>query len=183
MEAALESLIERGIEATTIDQVARDAGVARTTVYRRYPDKNQLLIAAIKHGHDQLPLPPAPAEPTIEDVINALAIALADPRGRRLIRRNAYSLRDHPDLERSYRAASIQAREDAILDALTRAHRAGRFPPDSDPVMIQTLLLASITFHLFNYDDQRTESEIRDYFTAVLKHLGYRNKASKGSRR
>lgn len=174
LEAALESLIERGIEATSIDQVARDAGVARTTVYRRYPDKNQLLIAAITRSHEQLPLDPAPAEPTVEDMINAFAIALADQRGRKLARRMSSSLRDHPDLERAYRAASIQAREDAIRDVITRAHRAGRFPTDHDPAVIQVLLMGSITFHLLSYDDHCTEDELRDYFMAVLAHLGYR---------
>ena len=47
LEAAKRLLHGVGYARLTIDAVARDAGVARTTVYRRYRDKAELVSAAI----------------------------------------------------------------------------------------------------------------------------------------
>lgn len=48
LETTHRLLRELGYDRLTIDAVARDAGVARTTVYRRYRDKADLVSAAIQ---------------------------------------------------------------------------------------------------------------------------------------
>jgi AcrR family transcriptional regulator len=48
LETAHRLLREHGYDRLTIDAVAREAGVARTTVYRRYQDKADLVSAAIQ---------------------------------------------------------------------------------------------------------------------------------------
>lgn len=48
LETAHRLLRERGYDRLTMDAVAREAGVARTTVYRRYRDKGDLISAAIE---------------------------------------------------------------------------------------------------------------------------------------
>ena len=47
LRAAAEVLRERGIQRMTVPGVAAAAGVAKTTVYRRYPTPTQLALAAI----------------------------------------------------------------------------------------------------------------------------------------
>jgi len=44
---ALEMLREKGYRALNVDEVAERAGVAKTTVYRRWPTKAALVSAAI----------------------------------------------------------------------------------------------------------------------------------------
>src|SRR5579859_3022916 len=48
LETAHRLLREVGYDRLTMDAVAREAGVARTTVYRRYRDKAELVSAAIE---------------------------------------------------------------------------------------------------------------------------------------
>ena len=48
LETAHRLLREQGYDRLTIHAVAREAGVARTTVYRRYRDKADLVSAAIQ---------------------------------------------------------------------------------------------------------------------------------------
>ena len=48
LETTHRLLREEGYDRLTIDAVAREAGVARTTVYRRYKDKADLVSAAIE---------------------------------------------------------------------------------------------------------------------------------------
>lgn len=47
LETAHRLLREQGYDRLTMDAIAREAGVARTTVYRRYRDKADLVSAAI----------------------------------------------------------------------------------------------------------------------------------------
>jgi AcrR family transcriptional regulator len=48
LNATHRLLREQGYNRLTMDAVARAAGVARSTVYRRYKDKADLVSAAIK---------------------------------------------------------------------------------------------------------------------------------------
>src|SRR5213080_33094 len=52
LETAKRLMREQGYERMTIDGVAKQAGVARTTVYRRYRDKAELVSAAIDSLRD-----------------------------------------------------------------------------------------------------------------------------------
>jgi AcrR family transcriptional regulator len=48
LRAAVELLTEVGVEATTMSAVIERSGVARATVYRRWPNREELLIAALR---------------------------------------------------------------------------------------------------------------------------------------
>ena len=54
--AARQLLEERGVEGTTIDGIARRAGVARATVYRRWPNKDALVAQLIRDFDPKLPV-------------------------------------------------------------------------------------------------------------------------------
>lgn len=47
LEAAIEAFLERGVANTTLEQVARRAGVTRGAVYWHFQDKNDLFCALI----------------------------------------------------------------------------------------------------------------------------------------
>jgi AcrR family transcriptional regulator len=48
LTAALQELAEHGIAGMTIESVALRAGVSKVTVYRRWPDKIALVLAALE---------------------------------------------------------------------------------------------------------------------------------------
>ena len=47
LDATLRMLGTQGVAGTTIEGVAADAGVGKTTIYRRWPTKTDLILAAI----------------------------------------------------------------------------------------------------------------------------------------
>jgi AcrR family transcriptional regulator len=49
LDSTLAVLGEHGYEGMTIDLVAAHAGMARATVYRRWPTKTDLVVAAVSH--------------------------------------------------------------------------------------------------------------------------------------
>lgn len=48
LETAVEVLLERGADEVTAVNVAEEADVARTTIYRHWPDQRSLLLATIE---------------------------------------------------------------------------------------------------------------------------------------
>src|SRR6201995_6119515 len=47
-KAAAELMLQRGYDRTTVDDVADRAGVGKATVYRRWPSKEDLAVAAME---------------------------------------------------------------------------------------------------------------------------------------
>lgn len=71
LEVALAMLRELGYRELTVDAVAEHAGVAKTTVYRRWPTKGALIAAA-------MPSPTAPHTGSLEKDLIAAIEALRD---------------------------------------------------------------------------------------------------------
>lgn len=113
--AVLELLRSRGPLAVTIEAVAAESGVAKTTIYRRYRNREALLAAVVDESAAPQPIPAGldardtiawvlrNARDTIEDVIGRGTIAGvlmgADREATepllRMIRTTAAPLRDH----------------------------------------------------------------------------------------
>ena len=49
LDAAWAEVTDRGYDAMTIDAVAVRAGTSRAVLYRRWPNKQELVLAALKH--------------------------------------------------------------------------------------------------------------------------------------
>ena len=78
--AARRCYLERGISATGMKEVADSAGLARSTVYRYFPGRDDLLVATIKGEMEQLNALirrklaryPAPADQLVEGLVLAV---------------------------------------------------------------------------------------------------------------
>ena len=74
-------LLERGWEATSIDEISRQSGVAKRFLYARYPDKSALFFAAVAQFRDeQIGALGTLVEPPddVEEGLHALATQLFD---------------------------------------------------------------------------------------------------------
>lgn len=56
LDAAWDELVERGYAGFTMDAVAQRAGTSRPVLYRRWPDRNHLVRAAVVHASARSPL-------------------------------------------------------------------------------------------------------------------------------
>jgi AcrR family transcriptional regulator len=80
--AALELLRTKGPRAVTVEAVAARADVAKTTIYRRYRDRQEMLAAALT-SLTQPPPPPdtSAAEPILQWLIDQCYRAIEDGIG------------------------------------------------------------------------------------------------------
>jgi AcrR family transcriptional regulator len=78
LNATLRMLGTQGVAGTTIEGVAAEAGVGKTTIYRRWPTKTDLILAAIS---DLVP----PGDPPDTGTMAGDMAALAETQQRRLV--------------------------------------------------------------------------------------------------
>ena len=89
LDAALTCLGRVGLAKTTLDDVAREAGCARATVYRCFPNKQQLLSALVAREADALRDAVVSATALSETLGDAITGVITTAVG---------ALRDHPAL-------------------------------------------------------------------------------------
>lgn len=134
LEAAAELLIEEGHYAVTPHQVSKATGVARSTIYRHWPDPVTLLLDAI----DSV-LAPHHTTPIVGDVHEDLVNALTNLRRR--LRRHPFremftALLDHASRSREFVAAQrrfVTAVTDPLRNVVGAGIDSGELQPTTNP--------------------------------------------------
>lgn len=113
LDAALTCIARVGLAKTTLDDVAREAGCARATVYRCFANKQQLLAALVAREalrlHDAV-MAEAASRETLGDAIATVVVTAVDVlRNHRAL---AFICAHEPEVLLPYLAFE---REDAVL--------------------------------------------------------------------
>lgn len=152
-DAALDLLREQGPTAVNIDAVASRSGVARTTIYRRYRDRGELVAAVLDRLVD--PGVPAPALP-VADKLHWLLERILHLLEHGLGRGGTASLLT--DSDPTFTEA-LRARLDEHLVRLARAMAddvaAGRLHPRVDPDTLVGLLFGAYLDEVLRYGEPR----------------------------
>lgn len=135
LEATRAALVELGWSKLTLGDVATRAGVAKTTLYRRWAGKNELVVDAVAELFDELELPDRGSlAADIEGVVLQFAAILSRPEAKTaLMAVVAESTRDEPLRER-IRTSIVDRQKCLVLEGRARAQLRGELPPEPDPV-------------------------------------------------
>src|SRR6202012_418937 len=77
VRAAVELFAEQGYDATTVSEIAeRAGGLTKTTFFRHFPDKREVLFAAGEEAHSRLMADAIAAAPDPATPLQAVAAAL-----------------------------------------------------------------------------------------------------------
>lgn len=134
LAATREALVELGWSKLTLGDVATRAGVAKTTLYRRWAGKNKLVVDAVAELFDELVLPDrGTLAADIEGVVLQFAAILARPEAKSgLMAVVAESIRDEALRER-IRDSIVDRQKRLVLEGRSRAQIRGELPPETDP--------------------------------------------------
>jgi AcrR family transcriptional regulator len=126
IDATLELFGERGVEGVCVEAVAARAGVGKATIYRRWPGKEDLLIAAL--ASLKRPLPEPLGDSAREDLVRILEVIVGDADDPRYARQFAMlhgDAENYPRLLARYTAAVVEPRRDLIRRVLRRGVETG----------------------------------------------------------
>ena len=132
LTTAAELVLTGGLGEFSIDEVARRSGVAKTTIYRHFPTRNDLLIEALDAA---TPMPEVPDTGTLRGdlevfLTNILPIFRDDVLRTATLELFAAATRD-PDLHQIH-ATLIEGRLESMNTIVGRARERGEIPDDLD---------------------------------------------------
>lgn len=131
--AAAELLLQRGFDRTTVDDVAARAGVGKATVYRRWPSKEDLAVAAMETLYSaEMPEPDTGSiRSDLAASYRAVLTFVNTPEGAAFLRTSiAESVRDGR-IAALYRS-STERREQQSRATFERAIARGEVRPEID---------------------------------------------------
>ncbi|MFJ7057314.1 TetR/AcrR family transcriptional regulator [Streptomyces griseobrunneus] len=133
LEATRASLVDLGWSKLTMGDVATRAGVAKTTLYRRWAGKNELVVDAVAVLFDELELPDRGSlAADVQGVVLQFATLLERPETRTaLMAVVAESTRDD-SLRRRIRSAIVDRQKRLVLLGRERAQARGELRYEDD---------------------------------------------------
>lgn len=178
LSAALDLFIAHGITGMSIEQVARQAGVGKPTVYRRWPTKEHLVADAIEAhvaADVRWPTPEEIAAIAPRDLVArnvaAAARTAADPRFRALVAQIYGSAVTHPMLMQTYWTHHIAPRRALTIAMLERARSDGTIAADADLDVLVDMLAGATTYRVLQ-PNPPTVRQMKRYLEALYRQVG-----------
>ncbi len=177
LRAALELFVEHGIEGASFEQIARRAGVARTTVYRRWSSREDLLAQAMEVAREapERSLTAAarvPLRRMADELINAFS-EMATRRGYlRTVAKLVGSVPDSPKLMSVYWNTYVIPRRRMVAEIIGRARARGAIAKDADAETLLDMIGGAIMYHLLIRPGRKNRKEMRAYIRRLLHHAG-----------
>jgi AcrR family transcriptional regulator len=145
LDAAAALLRERGYAATSMDAVATRAGVGKATIYRRYPAKADLAVAALDFQMQIGPLPDSGDTRTdIITLIERFQHLLVEVMGMQIFGTLLVEERDHPELLEAFRSRVIAVRRAAMAVIARRGMERGDLRSDLDLETVIDVLAGAV---------------------------------------
>jgi AcrR family transcriptional regulator len=159
LAATLTELTESGYHALSIDNVARRAGVHKTTVYRRWPTREDLVVdALVDHINVEVPVPDTGCiESDLRELGRSFIHWANSTSGRAVLATmlaDGIRFAEIADARRTFYTDRFQTAGVVI----TRAIERGELPASVDRVKMLKSLLAPIYFRLLVMPEPIDES-------------------------
>ncbi len=150
LRATREILVEVGVRGLTVEGVAARAGVAKTTVYRRWKSKDELALAVLIDMVEQFV-----AVPDLDDtmaeftafVSGAIRILGTTLMGR-VMQGLVSDFAANPDLADAFQTRVVTVRQNEVRRMVAVAIERGDMRPDADPELLHELLFGPVYYRL-----------------------------------
>ncbi|HKS99620.1 MAG TPA: TetR/AcrR family transcriptional regulator [Rugosimonospora sp.] len=147
LHATVEELAATGYGAFAIESVATRAGVAKTTIYRHWPGKVDLIIDALSSFHEQMvpSLHDATAHEQVERLLRHVAQVLQDSTFSRCIAALVEGAQRDPRLRALLHGYAAQRRRE-LADVIAQGIHGGELSAGLDPDLVAVTLLGPIFY-------------------------------------
>jgi AcrR family transcriptional regulator len=145
LAAAMRLVVERGYTGMSLDAVSAESGVSKTTLYRHWPTKEDLAVAAVRAIPCEFPPPTRNPRQDALTLLHQVAHALTSPYGT-MMRRFVDAVVDHPPLGAAWRESVIAPRRRHMGGIIRRAQREGQLRADLDVEFAVDTLLGGIMY-------------------------------------
>jgi AcrR family transcriptional regulator len=174
LQTTLRLLVEQGYDAMSMEGVAAAAGVGKTTIYRRYPTKRELVVAAVSSLASSVELPPYSGDTRADlyNFVHAMASVLTGGRLFAMLGTLLVKEREEPAMLDLFRQQVILPRMEIVAQLLDRGIEHGQVRPDVQVEITAQMLAGSIfARHVtgFPEDDKWLEDVIDNIWRGIAR--------------
>jgi len=171
LTAAQEIIVTEGMNACTVDEVARRSGVAKTTIYRHFADANDLSMAAVDAMVDHVATPDhGSLRADLREIVYAFRRVVSHDTFKRLFAEMlARSVRD-PEFAKIYDEAQ-EMRHAPLRIAIQRGMARGEVDPDIDLETAMYFVQGPFVSKRLIESAELTEDEIEVFLDLIVKAL------------
>jgi AcrR family transcriptional regulator len=172
LDAAIDEITERGFADVTIDRIASRAGVARTTVYRRWSNLTHLCMEAVERIREHLPPPPGT---TVRDdlvfLVRHINRILTETRFGQLLPQLAAEAQRSPETSRTYWVTYLARGRGSVTGVLSRGIQEGIISADADLEFVTDMLIGPLLHRTLWRIDSVTDDQVTALVDTVLNGL------------
>lgn len=168
LEATRSCLRERGYPGMTIEGIAEAAGVAKTTIYRWWPGKPQLVSDALSGALVVTDIP------DLDDTRTEIALAVRatiESHRSELFSLALPVLTTRPtgdaDVAAQWRDTHESSRRRTVASVLERAIARGDLPPDLDTDLVQDVWAGVVVYRCF-LSDGPVDDDLADALVGLV---------------
>jgi AcrR family transcriptional regulator len=167
LKATAEQLSRVGYAALRVEDVAERSGINKTTIYRRWPCKGEL-VAATLAAKGVLPSPPdtGSLRDDLLAVLRESAQFSASPLGRGVVRILQME-RAEPEVDRIARELRQRSRQ-LRIEVVQRGIDRGELPPDTPAEIVAELVFAPASVRILSFGEKVDEEFCRTVVDLVL---------------
>ena len=176
LQATLDLLAEVGYQSMSIEAIASRAGVGKTTIYRRYTSKEELVADAIESLRADLTIPDTGSFwGDMEIAIENAAKKILSPLGRQTLALIISTASSNPQFAQVYWTKYTMPRREAFAIVLQRAKARGEIDKNADVDLIFDLLSGSLYYAIiFKPTDEPVETYMRRITQLLLQGMGHK---------
>ncbi len=171
LQATRELLVEGGVRGLTIEKAAGRAGVAKTTIYRRWRDKDELALAVVLDMVEQVVMLPELGDTRRELLafVNAAVEVLGSTLMGRVMQGLVSDLATDPELAQAFRDRVVSVRDAEVERLVQRGIERGDLRPDTDAGSAHELLIGPVYYRLLLTGQPLDRAFARRTVDAVLR--------------
>ena len=172
LDATIEELEEHGYRAVSIEAVAARAGVAKTTVYRRWPSKDELVFDAISKLKG--PIPEVPGKGLREDLMylmERMRRNWVNSRHGRVMRQLSAEGSRNPQLYQAFRDRLVAPRQVVMSAVLRKGVEDGEIRADVDLQWVSDLLVAPVMVAVLTHRPHVSRAQLEFTIDSVLRGI------------
>ena len=148
IDAIVDLLVDRGYREVTIEAVAARARVAKTTIYRRWPSKAEMVVEAISACKKDCLEAESCAGETVACSLVGMLSMLSCSRIARVLTGLAVEMAHNHELAVAVREGLLKPNREVVLATLRRGVATGELRPDADLDVVADLLVGPMFFRI-----------------------------------
>lgn len=184
MDGARRVIFARGLEGASVDDIAREAGISKATMYRYFPDKASLFAAMMREdcasqaaGLLDIRTGGLPPRTVLTDLATRYIGFVASPFALSIYRITASEAERFPEVARAFHASAMQRGQDWLAGYLREAMARGEVSVE-DPDLAARQFFALCQADVFHPrllgiapepDAQQVAAHARSAVTAFLR--------------